>query len=560
MSLTKRQVEDIARFDWERRTGGDFDGRRYGSVTGDHVPAMTEDWTPCRGVNPQDVRAGIVRPLPPRKTLRYNYIIAGRAGKDGRRPDVTVAHVAVRLDWAYRQVVKDVGRWHIKTGRLELRDIGYHGCAGWLVSWDRKDRLGDGKRTAKARPPKRGAAAGAAATGQAAGHDGRQAAATGQETGHDGQGATAGQNAAMTLARVARAGTPVDKGWSDGGKWKFGAGLTFPWHETVNPDALRGTRYEWCQWTSDTGLVDWLMLYRQEPKIELLVKAGLHSLVCPSGLRALKDRRVRDLVMAHRGEIAADEDVSVRDITLAVRRGVTLKVAMRAREIASEVRCRVDMREVRVRPDWVRLTELLPKWGVHGSEYARYLMHAHEAGLDLRDAGTLYPSAKGGREAFMARLEDVEARAAAAARRRRKKECERLKRLMASRLAEIEGFQRSLGRVKALKGCWYAIVLAKSQKELLAEGKLMHNCVGNGTYGEGILAGDLLIAMLRDADGKSYCDIEIVRRGWKVRQCYLKRNGRAPQEVRDLADRIAAALKAEHARGKGKKTPKREVA
>lgn len=87
------------------------------------------------------------------------------------------------------------------------------------------------------------------------------------------------------------------------------------------------------------------MLYRREPKIELLVKAGLHSLVCPSGLKALKGRRVRDWVMAHRGRIVSDEDVSVRDITLAVRRGVTLEVSRRAREIASEVRCRVDMRE-----------------------------------------------------------------------------------------------------------------------------------------------------------------------------------------------------------------------
>lgn len=129
------------------------------------------------------------------------------------------------------------------------------------------------------------------------------------------------------------------------------------------------------------------------------------------------------------------------------------------------------------------------------------------------------------------------------ARLKRRKERERLKRHMASCLAEIEGFQRSLERVKTLKGCGYAIILAKSQNELLAEGKRMRNCVGNGTYGDGILAGDRLIVMLRDADGKSYCDIEIGRRNWKVRQCYLKRNECPPQGVRDLADRIAAALK-----------------
>ena len=49
MSLTRKQMAEIAAFDWKRRTGGDFDGRRYGDVTGAHAPYMTETWVPCRG-------------------------------------------------------------------------------------------------------------------------------------------------------------------------------------------------------------------------------------------------------------------------------------------------------------------------------------------------------------------------------------------------------------------------------------------------------------------------------------------------------------------------------
>ena len=75
----------------------------------------------------------------------------------------------------------------------------------------------------------------------------------------------------------------------------------------------------------------------------------------------------------------------------------------------------------------------------------------------------------------------------------------------------------------------------------------MHNCVGSGSYGAKIASGESLIVMLRRG-GKCFCDIEIARRDWSVRQCYLRRNKPAPAEVRTLANRIATFLKAEYER------------
>ena len=134
-----------------------------------------------------------------------------------------------------------------------------------------------------------------------------------------------------------------------------------------------------------------------------------------------------------------------------------------------------------------------------------------------------------------------------------KAERKRLKALFAERMPEIEMFQKSLERVKALKGCGYSLVLAKTQAELLVEGRKMNNCVGNGVYGRGILEGNTLILMLKGADGKSYCDIEISRRTWKVRQCYTKGNQLPPDEVQKLAKRIAAELKKVYAKNKKRK-------
>lgn len=75
----------------------------------------------------------------------------------------------------------------------------------------------------------------------------------------------------------------------------------------------------------------------------------------------------------------------------------------------------------------------------------------------------------------------------------------------------------------------------------------MGNCVGCGTYGRAIVKGESLIVMLKNHSA-SYCDIEIDRKSWKVKQCYLKHNELAPKEVQELAKRLAAWFKEEHQR------------
>ena len=490
MSLHKWQVEEIAAFDWKKRT----------------------------------VHNGKKRPT--RKTLRYNYIVVGDGSRTlaevfandaAEKPpqwgklEVTVVHVAVRLNRAYRQVVKEVGRWHIKTGKLELRDIDYHGLGGWIVDWQEEDWAG-----------------------------GKAAKAARSETGP-------------------LIGKPLDSGWWNGGKWKFNVGLTFPWHEVINLEALKGTRYEYCQYADGlpckAGLVDWLMMYRQEPKIELLAKMGLYNLICPSGIKALKDKRIRDWIIAHREEIAKFAN-EVKDITYAARHNVTLKYAEQRHRLVNDISwtTRYWNDRVKVKLDYDRLMKTLPKWHVRTEEYVRYLEYAVRCGLDLRNDGTAYPPTKGGRKAFMDRLEEMEARARkkALAEIRAKRAAERaeekwIRDTMKTRIKELEAFQKSLKRTDILKGCGYTLVLAKSQKELLVEGRKMGNCVGCGTYGRAIVKGDSLIVMLKN-HSTSFCDIEIDRKSWKVKQCYLRHNELAPKEVQELAKRLAAWFKEEHRR------------
>ena len=86
----------------------------------------------------------------------------------------------------------------------------------------------------------------------------------------------------------------------------------------------------------------------------------------------------------------------------------------------------------------------------------------------------------------------------------------------------------------------------------------MDNCVGCGTYGEGIVLGNTLILTMLGADAKERYCVEIDRTNWKVRQCYGRHNSAAPDKVRDLAIRVAESLKAKAA--EMRKAKKRKAA
>lgn len=575
--LSKELIKKIIEFDYNARTMDKYDRRRYGTVSnrdllfgdnrgkeaGSRIGFYSTYGCGCCTmkdvVRPYwDARDGerVKDGAPTRKTLRYNVVVPERAPTSElvgteKRPEVMVYHVAVRLNRNFLPVVKDVSHFSPKTGAIEFNDMGYHRLGGWIVHWNRSD------------------------------YDNK---------------------AWKALILPKRVG-----GWSKADyRWK--GALTFPWHETVNPEDLKGTRYEWCQYRDGlgVGLCDWLSLYRREPKVEMLAKAGLYDLISPVATKALRDKRVFQWFKDRMAKLAKKR-FSTRDALWAARHGKELKDAMRHFELVDEIKNmwfggyssyygygNPANAELKVRFNYERIDKLLKKLHVKPEEYVRYIGECKRAGLDLRNDGTLYPPTGGGRKAFVGRIEALEAenekREKAERRRRAREDRERARiekenerrwiaETMKERGPELEAFQKSIDRTKTLTGCGYRIVLAKSQEELLKEGKRMGNCVGCGTYGRGIVAGDRLIVVIsakgrmKGESGRMVerrFDVEIDRKGWKVRQCYAPHNGAAPDEVRELAQRIAESLKAKaaemrrkrEARGKAArvKTEKRKAA
>lgn len=483
-----------------------------------------------------------------RTTERYNYIVPCDSkektlsevlgyGEPERTKEVCIVNVAVKPGQDDVPVVREVSWMWPETGRIEIAGCQYRGIAGWVVEWAWRDLH---RR----------------------------------------------KNEPETPWRRAKYFTKGTEQYD----YRYGfPGLCRTYDATVNPDALQKTRYKYCQYADEapccTGLMEWLSLYRQEPKVELLAKCGLYCFINPAGLKALKDKRIFQWAKDNMKMLRKHEYAPIKYVLWAARHDSTLEKARshfdrvhNLSHMLDNMRWHLkypehDRAGIKLKIDYERLAGLLKKWNVDAYEYGRYVEHAFDLGYDLRNDGTLYPPTRGGRQAFMARLEELEAECARleeirerAERKRRKAEekAERewIAKTMKVRFKEVEAFQKSLERCKAIKSGGYTIVLAKSQKELLAEGRKMGNCVGNGVYGRGIVTGDKLIVML-GLGGKSYCDIEIDRQTWSVRQCYLKGNKVPPDEVRELANRIARLLKEEHRRHRKQglfKMPRRKAA
>lgn len=433
-----------------------------------------------------------------RRTLRYNLIVPEAPHAPGERAEVSVVHVAVRLNQANTPLVMDVARADLEAGVIRHHDIGYRMIAGWIVYWDRADILS--KKVAEYICPP-------------------------------------GDGSVYTVP------------------YRVGGPMTFPYAPTVNPDALKGTRYEYCQWGGPYGLVDWLMLYRREPRIELLAKLGVSWLCTPAAAKALHRPEVRRYLTDNIQALASKRRIyTVREFLWGAMHGVTLREAhLHYRTVQNFRPYRHAIRDIHF--DYDRVGRMLPKWNASPQEYTRYLEYARDTGLDMKCEGVLYPPVGSGRTSFHARLERLEAeydrrmraerrRAAREAREREEARRRELAGLMAARIEEIDAFQKSLDASRVVDlGRGVKVQLSRSQDDLRAEGRKMHNCVGMGHYGEGIVMGRTLIVMFRK-DGKPFCDAEIDRVNWSVRQCYFAHNRPATPEYHAAAKLVADHLKA----------------
>lgn len=434
--------------------------------------------------------------------------------------------------------IKPIAEFNPATGRIMLHDINWKGIAGWCVDWNVDENTRKG-------------------------------------------------------LDYTCSGYFCHQAWKkgDADNWLDWDGVTMalPSDCLARADILARTRYRYCGWkplaADDPALLataHWpnycpnyakqlaeiLYAYAKDPKTELLVKAGLFNAYRFSPVRNPKkcaeltrNKVLMKLLIQNPGLATR---YNWNDLVWMSRSGKRTLADVEERERARNAP-RVFFSAVRQsRPTEIQIRAAYAycvKHGIDAGRYCEAMNNAKAEGLDLRARCTAYPTdfaafyearAKAERIRHKKQLREWKKQEA----RMRREEAKRAKReaklraiwerTQAERDALIARFVdelRALVEKNAKKlnlGDWQ-IVWLKSQDEFLNEGNEMGNCIGGGSYSANMAARDCVcLALAREGEGR--VDIEIGD-GWKVKQCYARKNTTPPADAREVAQRLAALFR-----------------
>lgn len=289
----------------------------------------------------------------------------------------------------------------------------------------------------------------------------------------------------------------------------------------VNPEALRGLkRFRWCAWTEECGnILDYLKLYTEHPRIEMLSKAGVGGFArLPKFVAKLeKDKAFCSFFSKHLEAIKALGCFNVRTdvVYRAYRLGISIE---EAREQIETLR---KFRGYAIPPsiDLFKAATYLKSKKVEHCAYASYLSNCSRLGFDLGDTKNAFP------RYLKARMIAVKEQVAVLDRQAKASEAKKLSddlSWVATKVADLE----------KLRGP-FRVILPRKEREFISEGKKLDHCVGNGEYVERMAKGEAVIAFIRKAESpqKPFVTVEYVPGELRIKQCYGRSGSRPEAKV-----------------------------
>jgi hypothetical protein len=325
------------------------------------------------------------------------------------------------------------------------------------------------------------------------------------------------------------------KPWDYHGRWETDAyAPRCKWKikcDVVNPEALLAhPRFRYCAWSPACGdILDYLKVYRKNPRIELLAKAGAERFCTRGGFakRLAADKNLLRFFMANLDEITRLQ-YGVDAIALAYRDRITI----------SEAGARIgDRRKFSGHglPRQVDASKALAytiraKCGNY--EYCRYLRNCQRLGLDLADTKNTFPRRFKHRSQILAdQVAEID--------RREKAE------MAKAQDAQIAAVAKRFARLERSQSA-FRVMLPRRTTDLIREGKRLHNCLGDGHYAAKMARGETLVAFVRRATrpGAAFVAVEYSPDQKRVLQCYAAKNGKPPAPVMKFVERWFAKLRA----------------
>jgi len=312
-------------------------------------------------------------------------------------------------------------------------------------------------------------------------------------------------------------------------KWKFYNAYT----QTVNLDYIeKFPEYRYSAYKHFQGacIIKYLRLYEKYPQTEYLLKLGLHKLHDSVTVlkRIAKDKAFCKWLIAHREEIRSCY-CYIETVMAAYKSGKPIMREQAISEFRKEIQhnehC-ATLRRVFKRDSLERLKGYLKEKKIGLTLYCDYFDACSYLRLDMNDVKNRFPHDF----KFWHDVRIDEYRAA----QRSATEAERA--AFYKKFAEVA--KKYLALQQSAEG--YTIIIARSPKELVAEGGALGHCVGKQNYEQKMVREESLIFFVRQADNLDvpFVTVEYSPNRKQVLQCYGFENKKPDETVLNFVNGV----------------------
>lgn len=297
-------------------------------------------------------------------------------------------------------------------------------------------------------------------------------------------------------------------------KWEEYTEVPGVYYKIINPEDLKGTRFEFCGYTGGE-IIKYIKLWEKHPCVEYFGKN--HMTPSKAIINKIEKDRAFGKWLAKQDKEELQE-YRAQAILYAYTHHKTL---CEAKAICTEKNEAVQLCKRyeainRSGLDKIKIYRYITKSNVRIGQYNDYLDACQNLGLDLNDTKNAFPKE-------FRRMHDLRTNEWGA-----KKMKTRAKDFKAA-AAKYKPFEFKEGA--------FAILIPEQIQDLKHEGSKLHHCVGNMGYDLKMIKGQSFIAFLRKSEEEEnpFVTIEFDLKGKHISQIYGKHDSEPPKDARDFA-------------------------
>ena len=268
--------------------------------------------------------------------------------------------------------------------------------------------------------------------------------------------------------------------------------------------------------------LEYLRIYRQYPEAEYFLKAGLYELATKKKLlkQAHINKAFRKWIFRNREKLA-NGYYYVSSILESYKNGTDIDEIQYMQQKKNELYHYYNFEEIKDKIDDVeKFIKYIDKQDISFYSYVDYIRACEALEIDLSKEKNKYPR-------DFKRWHDIRTDEYATLRAQQDKK---------KKKQFVESFKKVANKYSLLEKEGkenYVVIIAKSPKDLIREGKKLHHCVGSMNYDQKFVREESLIFFIRNKEdiNKPLVTLEYSLDSHKILQCYADKDSKPSDEI-----------------------------